>query len=157
MNSGWAQFCLTVAARGDHPALLMGDLCLSFRDLGRMARRHAAGLARQGAGPGDRVILRLPNGPAALALDTWNALLALAGEAAPTLAGVSKWADDVRDAGLGDRRTAKWHFVNFKGGDCTYVPPRDCPDGNCVIAAINRNFLALADRKRATHASRMAL
>ena len=81
----------------------------------------------------------------------------LAGEAAPTLAGVSKWADDVRDAGLGDRRTAKWHFVNFKGGDCTYVPPRDCPDGNCVIAAINRNFLALADRKRPDDERRDAL
>jgi hypothetical protein len=27
------------------------------------------------------------------------------------------------------------------------VPARDCPDGDCVVAAINRQFLASADRR----------
>ena len=80
----------------------------------------------------------------------------LAGEAKPTLAGVANWADDVRYAKRG-QSTSRWHFVNFKGGDCSYVPPRDCPDGDCIIAAINRNFLALADRKRPDEARRDAL
>jgi mannose/cellobiose epimerase-like protein (N-acyl-D-glucosamine 2-epimerase family) len=73
----------------------------------------------------------------------------LAGEADPTLAGVSNWADDLRehDAERGPA-TSRWHFVNFPEGDCTYVPARDCPDGRCVIAAINRQFLVLSDTAR---------
>lgn len=35
--------------------------------------------------------------------------------------------------------------------------PRDCPDGNCVIAAINRSFLALSDRRRPDAERREAL
>ena len=76
-------------------------------------------------------------------------LLAL--EPAATLADVSGWADDQRRDGLAnvagspaDRRT---HFVDFTGG-CDYVPARDCPDGRCVIAAINRQFLVLSDTGR---------
>jgi long-chain acyl-CoA synthetase len=68
VNPGWARFCQTVAARGDHPALLMGDQVVSLVDLGRKARRAAAALVAQGVGPGDRVILRLPNGVDAMAL-----------------------------------------------------------------------------------------
>lgn len=73
----------------------------------------------------------------------------LADEQDASLAGVSNWADDLRATGspLG-RATSRWHFVNFQGGDCGYVPARDCPDGNCVVAAISRNFLVLADRSR---------
>ena len=71
----------------------------------------------------------------------------LAGEPEPSLAGVASWADDVRAADPKDRR-ATWPYVNFRGGDCNYVPPRDCPDGNCVIGAINRQFLVLSDRSR---------
>ena len=76
-------------------------------------------------------------------------LLAL--EPASSLADVSTWADEKRrdnvadEAGSpADRRT---HYVNFHGG-CNYVPARDCPDGRCVIAAINRQFLALSDAQR---------
>ena len=68
MNPGWQRFCQTVASRGDHPALLMGDLVVSFADLGRKARRAASALAAQGVGTGDRVILRLPNGVDAMTL-----------------------------------------------------------------------------------------
>ena len=68
MNPGWARFCQTVAARGDHPALLMGDTVVSFADLGRRARCAAQALVALGVGPGDRVILRLPNGVDAMTL-----------------------------------------------------------------------------------------
>jgi hypothetical protein len=81
----------------------------------------------------------------------------LAGEPSPTLAGVSNWADEVRAQNAAPVRTNGWHYVNFKGGDCSYVPVRDCPDGNCVIAAINRNFLVLADRNRPDGERREAL
>lgn len=82
----------------------------------------------------------------------------LAGEPDPTLAGVANWADDLRDhdPDLG-RRSSRWHYINFPRGQCTYAPPRDCPDGNCVIAAINRNFLALSDRRRPDGERREAL
>lgn len=82
----------------------------------------------------------------------------LAGEPEPTLAGVSKWADEVRanDPGRG-KASAPWHYVNYPRNDCLYSPPRDCPGGNCAIAAINRFFLALADKKRSDHERREAL
>ena len=68
MNPGWQRFCQTAAARGDHPALLMGDTRVSFAELGRRARRLASALLALGVGPGDRVILRLPNGLDAMTL-----------------------------------------------------------------------------------------
>ena len=80
----------------------------------------------------------------------------LAGEPDPTLAGVAAWADDVR-AAEGPGKSAPSHYVNFKGGDCSYMPARDCPDGNCVIAAINRNFLILSDHARPDAERRDAL
>jgi hypothetical protein len=90
--------------------------------------------------------------PAALA----EARRLLAGEAEPTLAGVSAWADEVRKADDGGK-SAHWHYINFHGGDCSYAPARDCPDGDCVVAAINRNFQALADRSRSDAQRREAL
>ncbi|HMB43756.1 MAG TPA: S1/P1 nuclease, partial [Luteimonas sp.] len=73
----------------------------------------------------------------------------LADEPESSLAGVSDWADQLRDTDPDrGKQTARWHYINFPRGDCAYAPARDCPDGNCVIAAINRNFLALADRSR---------
>lgn len=70
----------------------------------------------------------------------------LAGERDPTLAGIASWADDIR-AAKGPGKSASLHYVNFRGGDCSYKPERDCPDGDCVIAAIDRNFLILSDGK----------
>jgi nuclease S1 len=73
----------------------------------------------------------------------------LAAEPAPTLAGVSTWADELRDTDQAKSElTSTWHYMNFPRGDCSYVPPRDCPDGKCVIAAINRQFLILSDPAR---------
>lgn len=74
----------------------------------------------------------------------------LAAEPMPTLAGVSVWADTIRntDPELG-KKTSRWHYVNFpREGDCEYVPARDCPDGNCVVGAINKNFTIVSDKNR---------
>ena len=80
----------------------------------------------------------------------------LVGEAEPTLPGVSSWADSLRIADPKDPRS-DWHYVNFRSGDCDYVPARDCPGGNCVIGAINRQFLVLSDRSRPDAERRDAL
>jgi hypothetical protein len=73
----------------------------------------------------------------------------LLGEAEPSLAGVANWADQLRDSDpQRGKSTARWHYINFPHGDCAYAPARDCPDGQCVVAAINRNFLILSDRAR---------
>lgn len=82
----------------------------------------------------------------------------LAGEPVPTLAGVATWADELRDTDEARaKQTSTWHYMNFPRGDCSYVPPRDCPDGRCVIAAINRQFLILSDRTRPDAERREAL
>lgn len=60
-------------------------------------------------------------------------LLAL--EPGATLASVSTWADEARSPA-----TARWHYLNFPSGTCRYVPERDCPDGHCVVAAIEEQF-----------------
>ncbi len=74
-------------------------------------------------------------------------LLAL--EHASSLADIAAWAEDMRESDAAfAKRTARWHFVNFPRGDCRYAPARDCPDGQCVVAAINRQLLVLADSRR---------
>ncbi len=68
-----------------------------------------------------------------------------------SLADIATWADELRNdpaqAALG-RATAPLHFVNFSGSTCHYDPPRDCPDGRCVVAAIDRYAKILGDRSR---------
>ena len=64
-------------------------------------------------------------------------LLAL--EPGETLASISTWADEHRNP-----TTAAWHYVNFPKNTCTYDADRDCPDGNCVVAAIDRQLAVLA-------------
>ncbi len=63
-------------------------------------------------------------------------LLAL--ESGATLASISNWADEQRSP-----LTAAWHYVNFPKNTCTYDPARDCPDGSCVVGAINRQLAIL--------------
>jgi hypothetical protein len=65
-----------------------------------------------------------------------NRLLSMEPDA--TLASISTWADEHRSP-----TTAPWHYVNFPRGDCSYVPERDCPDGKCVVGAINRQVEVL--------------
>ncbi|MEO5565216.1 MAG: S1/P1 nuclease [Luteimonas sp.] len=94
-------------------------------------------------------------GPAAEA----QVKLLLAGEPDPTLAGVADWADRLRD--LDPERfkaTSRWHYINTPPGEsCAYVPERDCPDGQCVIAAIDAQRKILADRSQSLAARRDAL
>lgn len=73
----------------------------------------------------------------------------LRGEADPTLAGVSNWADELRerDPDLG-RRSSRWHYVNLAEDGCAYRPAAHCPDGDCVIEAIRRQRDLLADRRQ---------
>jgi hypothetical protein len=86
----------------------------------------------------------------------------LQGEADPTLAGVASWADELRDHPPADdpdigKRTSRWHYVNLDDADCGYVPPKHCPDGDCVIEAIRRQRDVLADRGQPDAARAQAL
>jgi hypothetical protein len=58
-------------------------------------------------------------------------LLAL--EPGATLESVSTWADEHRNPA-----TAAWHYVNMPRGNCVYESQRDCPDGRCVVEAIQK-------------------
>lgn len=66
-----------------------------------------------------------------------NRLLSL--EPGETLASISTWADEHRNPSSGP-----WHYINFPRGSCKYEEPRDCPEGQCVIAAIARQQEVLA-------------
>jgi hypothetical protein len=82
----------------------------------------------------------------------------LAGEPDPTLAGVAIWADQLRDNDPERfKQTSRWHYVNTPPGTCAYQPARDCPDGNCVITAIERQRAILADRRQPLAVRRDAL
>lgn len=71
----------------------------------------------------------------------------LHGEPDPTLTGVATWADDMRNIDPERfRATVPWHYVNTPLGTCQYLPERDCPNGACVVAAIQAQRGILADR-----------
>ncbi len=114
------------------------------------------GLAFAWGAPGHRIIASRAEAqlrPAALA----EARRLLAMDGAAHLSDVANWADEQRDSNApGSADTRRWHYVNFND-ECDYVPPRDCPDGQCVIAAINRQFLVLGDRRRPDPERRDAL
>ncbi len=59
-------------------------------------------------------------------------------EPGESLSSISTWADEHRNP-----TTAAWHYVNFPKNSCTYDAARDCPDGNCVVAAIDRQIEVL--------------
>ncbi len=82
----------------------------------------------------------------------------LAGEPDPTLAGVAYWADALRnDDPPRFKATSRWHYINARGGGCDFDLARDCPDGGCVVAQIQRQRAILADRTRPREARRDAL
>lgn len=86
----------------------------------------------------------------------------LAGEPVPSLPGVATWADEIRaeSRGAGNplgERSSRWHYVNFQGKGCDYQPALNCPDGNCVIGAIQAQSAILADRSRSDEDRRNAL
>lgn len=82
----------------------------------------------------------------------------LAGEPDPTLAGVAMWADEQRrEDPERFETTSKWHYINAKGGGCGFDVARDCPDGSCVVSAIERQLAILRDRSQPAAARRDAL
>ncbi|MBZ0087112.1 MAG: S1/P1 nuclease [Thermomonas sp.] len=82
----------------------------------------------------------------------------LKGEPDPSLAGVATWADALRstDPEL-FRATSRWHYINASGGGCGFDLARDCPDGNCAVAALERETAILGDRSQPLEARRDAL
>lgn len=69
-----------------------------------------------------------------------HALLAL--EPGSTLASVSTWADEHRNP-----TTSAWHYVNFPRSQCEYVEERDCPQGRCVVSALERQVAILGSEE----------
>lgn len=59
-----------------------------------------------------------------------------------SLADASAWADRIRSQ---RRDTSPLHFVNIPIAASTYVPDRDCPGGQCIIAAIERFTQVVGD------------
>jgi hypothetical protein len=53
------------------------------------------------------------------------------------------WADDIVQS---RPETAKWHYVNIPNEGGNYRAPRDCPNGQCVVAKIEEYRRVLADR-----------
>jgi nuclease S1 len=70
-------------------------------------------------------------------------------EPEPSLAGVSNWADEIRDTNpeLG-KQTGTWHYVNFSSGQCQFIAKKDCKKGRCIIGALERYSAVLKDKKR---------
>ncbi|OOG37458.1 S1/P1 nuclease [Rhodanobacter sp. C05] len=84
----------------------------------------------------------------------------LAPERTTSLADIANWPDQIQDD---PARAALWkqtrsqHYINFHDGDCDYVPPRDCRDGRCVVAALQYYVGVLGDRSQPDAARREAL
>lgn len=72
----------------------------------------------------------------------------LASEHAGSMADIASWADELRDdptqAALG-KATAPLHYVNMHGS-CVFKPAEDCPDGKCVVDAIDHYAAILGNR-----------
>lgn len=103
--------------------LLMQGLPLSSFAWGTQGHQVIAGLAYAQLTPAARKEM--------------DRLLAL--EPGETLESISTWADEHRNPSTG-----AWHYVNFPRGSCTYDAQRDCPDGRCVVGAIERESAVLA-------------
>lgn len=65
----------------------------------------------------------------------------LAVEPGETLETVSTWADEHRNPA-----TAAWHYVNFPRDSCQFNAARDCPNGKCVVGAIEEQSAVLASK-----------
>ncbi|RCS28997.1 S1/P1 Nuclease [Rhodanobacter denitrificans] len=85
----------------------------------------------------------------------------LAPEHTARLADVANWADQIQDDPAQDalwQQTRSQHYVNFRGGSgCDYMPPRDCRDDRCVVAALQHYTRVLGDRGQSDAARREAL
>jgi nuclease S1 len=91
---------------------------------------------------GHRLVVALAE--AELAPATRAAALALLDGEADTLEALAGWADQAREmAEFAWSRPL--HFVNLPR-DCSYDAGRDCPGGQCIVAAVDRFAAELADR-----------
>jgi len=82
----------------------------------------------------------------------------LQSETVPTLAGVAMWADRLRASDPERfKATAAWHYVNLRDKSCRFVASRDCPDGACVLGAIDAQSLLLRDPAQPLEVRRDAL
>lgn len=82
----------------------------------------------------------------------------LADEAEPTLGAVASWADALRHSDAARfRATSRWHYINAKGGGCGFDLVRDCPGGDCIVAAIDAQRRLLGDRTQPLAERRDAL
>jgi len=118
----------------------------------------AIALPAQAWGPlGHRLVARLADDDLSPQARAGIARL-LQGEADPTLAGVANWADGLRsnDPELG-KKSARWHYVNIGDPGCAFDADRNCPNGDCVVAAIQAQTAILADPKRSDAERRQAL
>jgi hypothetical protein len=66
----------------------------------------------------------------------------------------SNWADEIRDQ---RRETGAWHYVDIPLNAPAYDLGRDCPDGNCVVAQIDKDLRILKDHSAGDDARREAL
>jgi hypothetical protein len=71
-----------------------------------------------------------------------------------SLAAVSTWADEIRPS---RPETAPWHYVDIPLGASAIEPARDCPNGDCVTAAITRFVAVLRDSASSPDAKNEAL
>jgi hypothetical protein len=84
----------------------------------------------------------------------------LAPEHTDRLADVATWADDLQDDPVHQalwQATRRQHYINFRDRSCAYRPPRDCPDGRCVVGALQHYVAVLGDRSQSDATRREAL
>ena len=68
----------------------------------------------------------------------------LAQQPGETLISISMWADEHKNP-----ITARWHYVNFPRGTCKFEGARDCPDGQCLTGAIEKQTAVCASNSPA--------
>jgi hypothetical protein len=76
-----------------------------------------------------------------------------------SLADIASWPDEIRNDPKQQelwKQTRALHYIDFDG-DCTYTPPRDCKNGQCVVAAIAHYIDILGDRGQTDQARLQAL
>ena len=123
----------------------VGALAPAFAGLAALLLALASPPALAWSELGHRVVAALAEGALTPAARVEVASL-LADEAEPTLPGVASWPDRIRDQDAW-KHTGRWHYLNFpRGVGCDYAPARDCPGGDCIVGAINRQLAVLADR-----------
>ena len=84
----------------------------------------------------------------------------LAPEHTHRLADIATWADDLQDDPAQQvlwKATRSEHYINFRDRRCHYQPPRDCPDGRCVVDGLAHYVAVLGDRTQTADARREAL